>query len=91
MANVIKSISAENVFSDAIALSGQFNFSLSGNWVATVHMQRSFDAGVTWTDVGTFHINTEQVGNEPETGVEYRFGVKTGNFKRGPIDGRLSQ
>ena len=85
-----KSISAENTFSDWVFLRGDFNFSLSGTWVATVHIQRSFDAGVTPLDVDSFTTNAEEIGHEPE-GAHYRFGVKTGGYTSGTVVGRLSQ
>ncbi len=91
IANESKTITAENVFSDPIELTGEFNFSLSGDGVATIHLQRSFDGGATPVDVGSFHVHTQMVGNEPETGIWYRFGVKEGNYTSGPIVGRLSQ
>ncbi len=87
---VTKSITAENQFSDPVKLKGNFNFSLSGTWVATVHIQRSFD-GVTWLDVKNYAANYEDTGYEPESGVFYRFGVKTGGFTSGTVVGRLSQ
>jgi hypothetical protein len=88
---VAESIAAANTFSASIALSRKFNFSLSGIWAATVAVQRSFDGGITWLDVATFTANGEYVGEEPEPGVTYRFGVKTGEYTSGTIVGRLSQ
>ena len=87
----IKEIGAENTFSDSVEICGDFNFSLSGAWSATVHVQRSFDKGGTWLDVDYFTANTEQTGNEPEESVVYRFGVKTGNYTSGTVVGKLSQ
>lgn len=88
---ITKSISAQNTFSDNLAiLNRPFNFSLSGTWVATVYLQRSFDTGVTWLDLEFFTINIERVGVEPEVGTLYRFGVKTGDFTSGTVIGRLS-
>ncbi len=84
------SISAQNTFSGTVELKGMYNLSLSGTWVATVHVQRSYD-GSTWMDVGQYTGNVELVGTEPEDGVIYRFGVKTGNYTSGPVVGRLSQ
>jgi hypothetical protein len=94
------SITAENTFSAPISLiSGHpgFNFSLSGTWVATVWLQRSFDydasnpSAATWLDVNSYTANVEDTGSDPETGVFYRFGVKTGGFTSGTIVGRISQ
>lgn len=87
---VTKSITAENTFSDAIAPQGGFNFSLSGTWVGKVHLQRSFD-GTTWLDIINYTTPTEEIGDEPENGVLYRFGVKTGNYTSGTIVGRISK
>jgi hypothetical protein len=86
-----KSITAENSFSDKIQLRGKFNLSLSGTWEGTVTVQRSFDNGTTWVDVKTYTANTEQVGEEPEPTVFYRFGVKTGEYTSGTVVGRLSR
>ena len=85
------SLTAENTYSGPVELRGLFNFSLSGTWVATVHLQRSFDVGASWLDVDSFTGNVETFGTEPEDAVYYRLGVKTGNFTSGKIAGRLSQ
>ena len=88
-----KNITAENTFSDSFIISsyGYFNFSLSGTWAATVYVQRSYDSGSTWMDVKSYTANTEAVGFEPQSGVYYRFGVKTGGYTSGTIAGRISQ
>jgi len=89
---VTKNITAENTFSDgALFLSGDFNFSLSGTWVATVWGQRSFDNGVTWLDVEAFTSNVERIGTSAEDNILYRFGVKTGGYTSGTIIGVLRQ
>jgi len=87
-----KSIGAENTFATAAEVqAGMFNLSLSGTWVATVYVQRSFDQGENWLDVDSFTANGEYVGIEPEGKVYYRFGVKTGGYTSGTVVGRLSQ
>ena len=88
---VSASITAQNTFSDTMYVHGGFNFSLSGTWTATVHVQRSYDDGATWVDVDSFTGNVELVGEEPERDVMYRFGVKTGNYTNGTVVGRLSR
>lgn len=72
-------------------VSGQFNLSLSGTWVASVTVQRSFDDGANWLDVESFSANSEQIGLEPEDDTLYRFGIKTGNYTSGSVVGRISQ
>ena len=84
-----KEIGAEDTYSDWVFLRGKFNFSLSGTWVATVYLQRSFDAGVTPLDVESFTANQESYGVEPE-GAHYRFGIKAGGWTSGTVVGRLS-
>ena len=91
VAVITRSIAAENLFTDSVKLTGFFNISLSGTWSATVTVQRSFDQGNTWFDVESFTVNTEQYGLEPEFGVYYRVGVKTGNFTSGTVVTRLSR
>jgi hypothetical protein len=87
---VIKSISAENEFSEPVLISsGEANFSLSGTWTATVHLQRRLPQSTTWGDVASYVSNGEFVGREPEENVLYRFGVKTGNYSSGTVEGRI--
>lgn len=88
-----KSITAENSFSDAITLTkGGFNLSLSGTWVATVYVQRKFSYDDTaWLDVEFFTSNGEYSAYEYEDDVQYRVGVKTGDFTSGTVNVRLSQ
>jgi len=85
------SIAAENSFSAPVPLRGPFNFGLSGTWVATVVVQRSYDGGVSWANVAEFTANGEYVGAEVEAEVRYRFGVQTGGYTSGTVVGRLSQ
>jgi hypothetical protein len=76
-------ITAENTFTDAVALEGYFNLSLSGTITAgtTVTVQRSID-NTNWKDVDTFTKATEDYGFEPEK-MWYRVGVKTGDLAGG--------
>jgi len=86
-----RSITAENLFTDAAEIVGHFNISISGTWVGKVTVQRAFDGGSTWLDVATWTANTQEYGFEPERGVHYRAGIKTGEFVSGQADVRLSQ
>lgn len=87
---VTASLTAQNTFSDAGQFKGHFNVSVSGTNGHTTHLQRSFD-GSTWLDVTSYTADAEDVHFEPETGVVYRIGVKTGNFGTGTLSLRLSQ
>ena len=64
--------------------------SVSGTWVATVTLQRSFDSGSTWLDVKTWTGNAEEALCDPEVGVQYRIGVATGNYTSGTVEVRIS-
>ncbi len=66
-----------------------FNLSISGTFVATIHLQRSFDNGVTWLDVETFTAPIERVGDAPEN-MEIRLFIKSGNYTSGSAVCRLS-
>lgn len=88
---VEKAITAENTFSDGLYIEGAFNFSISGTFVATVTVQRSFDQGSTWRDVDTFTAPIETYGNDPEPVVVYRAGVKTGDFTSGTVNIRIGR
>ena len=81
MAKVTASLSAQNTFTDSIDLVGHFNLSISGTFVATVTVQRSFD-NTNWFDVDTFTSPTETYGFDPSQ-VYYRAGIKTGAYTSG--------
>lgn len=85
-----KTITGANSFTDPVRLAGFFNLSISGTFVATLTVQRSFDNQVTWQDVDTFTAPTEDYGMEPEV-CWYRAGVKTGDFTSGSLVVRLWQ
>lgn len=94
---VEKSITAENQFTDQLQLPAltdpqkktAFNLSIFGGFVATITVQRSFDGGSTWLDTGTFSSPDEFIGEEIESSVKIRAGVKTGDFTSGQVDIRL--
>jgi len=79
---VTKAISAQNTFSDALALRGDFSLSIAGTFSGTVTVQRSFDAGSSWADVDTFTSTYEGNGYEG-VGAQYRAGIKTGEYTSG--------
>lgn len=76
---VTKGISAENTFSDALALRGDFSLSISGLSDSTVTVQRTFDGGSNWADVDSFTASYEGNGYEA-VGAQYRAGIKTGDY-----------
>ena len=86
-----RTITGENQFTDAVELRGYFNLSITGTWTATVTVQRAFDGGSTWYDCDTWTANTQEYGLEPEGGIQYRVGVKTGGYTNGQPVVRLSQ
>jgi hypothetical protein len=88
MAKAIATITAENSFTDPPII--PINMSISGTFVATVVLQRTFDGGRNWLDVESFTEPAERQISEPEPGVLYRLGVKTGGFTSGTIYVRLS-
>jgi hypothetical protein len=74
---------------------GDFNLSLSGTFVATVQVERSFDAGTTWLPVtyvdGSALNWTAPVSttlNEPESGVLYRLNCTA--YTSGTVTYRIS-
>lgn len=83
MPNVTASLSAQNTFSEVLNLAGYFDLSISGTFVATITVQRSFD-NVNWFDVDTFNAPIETYGFNPSQ-CYYRVGVKTGNYTSGTI------
>jgi len=90
-------ITAQNTFSDPIALKTGGLLTLTGTWTATVSVQRLVEGTTTWVDVtnnsGTaFTATTNGTYNITPVSVPgvYRWGVKTGNFTSGSIVGTLA-
>jgi len=88
--SVSKTITAENVWSDEMAIFGKFNVSISGISGDTVTVQRSIDNGALWKDVKEYTADKQESGEEIERGWIYRIGVKTGGYSAGTILARLS-
>lgn len=88
---VTKDVSAENTFSDGLYVVGDFNLSISGTFVGTITVQRSFDQGSTWRDVDTFTAPIETAGSDPEPVVVYRAGIKTGEYTSGTASIRIGR
>jgi len=87
--SIVDRIAAANSFSQVVDnIAGYFNYSLSGTWVGTVTLQRSFN-GTTWLDVDSHTANIETYGIEPGEKVQYRFGFKAGNYTSGTCLGRI--
>jgi hypothetical protein len=60
-------------------------------WVATVTLQARQKADSEWTDVKTYSANIKEFLQEYEQGVEYRIGVKNGDWTSGSVTCRLSR
>lgn len=88
--SVSKTIGAQNIFSDSIAVYGKFNVSISGISGDTVHVQRSIDDGTLWKDVKAYTADEEESGEEVEMGWIYRIGIKTGGYSAGTVLARIS-
>ena len=94
--SVASSITAENVFTDNIKVTGTgtargLAISITGTWVATVTLQRSIGAPGTWTDVEAYTTNTSKTFNDGLSNQEiyYRVGVKTGDFTSGTVEAAM--
>ena len=85
-------VAAQNTFTDGVVVAPNsvFAVSVSGTFVGTVTLQRSWDAGVTWHDVDEWTAPTEKnvtsVGN-----CQWRIGIKTGEYTSGTANVRISQ
>lgn len=91
IAEVNKSISAANDWAPIRLPASTFNLSISGTWVGTLTLQRSFDNAQNWHDVEQFTSNTQKVGDDPEDSIYYRIGFKTGDYTNGTAVVRISQ
>lgn len=90
-----KAITAQNQWSSSIYPLGGYspgyaNISITGTWVATITLQRSFDSEITWYDVTTWTANYQGGLTDMEKGVVYRIGCKTGEYSSGTCNVRLS-
>lgn len=88
-AKATASIAAQDSFTDWMMARGLFNLSIGGTFVATVTLQRRFQGGDP-ADVESFTAPAEEQYAEDEPGVEYRLGVKTGDYTSGDAACRLS-
>ena len=76
--------------SSTVVLAKDFNLSLSGTFVATVAIQRSFDDGATWKTVESYTAEIESTGFEPEGGgALYRLNCTA--YTSGTVTYRLSR
>lgn len=67
---------------------GQYNYSLWGTWVGTVIIERSFDGGTTWIEIGSSTTNGDtHTQYEPERGVLYR--LRCSAYTSGTINYRV--
>lgn len=67
------------------------NISISGTWAGTVTLQRRFGSSDDARDVtdGSWIVNIEKSLYDHEEGVEYRIGIKTGDYTSGTANVRL--
>ncbi len=82
-------------FTSAIAgvmispIGGDFSVSISGTFVGTIAVQRSFDDAVTWHTIESYTAPTEKVGLEASVQAQYRFNCTA--FTSGTIVAALFQ
>lgn len=91
LGKVEKTITAEDTYTEWISVHKMFNVSISGISGDAVYLQKTFDGGTTIKDVASFTADLEAQWEEPEWGVQYRLGVKTGGYGAGTILCRISQ
>lgn len=93
----VKTLTAENTFTDPIAIAGQFNVSISGTFAGTVTLQRKFPGETDWFDINSWTATFEGWDVEPTSRttipevVSYRLGFKSGNFSSGSAKCRVGQ
>jgi len=68
------SVGADEEYIGALEVFGAFTVSLSGTWVGTISVLRSYDGGTTWLAVQTYTANDSDNGVEPNRGVLYKVG-----------------
>lgn len=84
---VIGAFTASAQASPSFKRASGFNISLSGTWVATVNLERSFDQGATWVIVKSYTANAQEVVDDPSPDNFYRFNCTA--FTSGPVVFRI--
>jgi len=80
MASETKTISAQNIFTDALTVrGGQFDISISDVSDSTVTVQRRRSGESTWLDVEAFTSDAERTG-AVSGAWDVRAGIKTGDY-----------
>lgn len=86
---VTSAISAQNVFTNSIRVTGlsanrAFTIGVTGVFTATVTLQQSFD-NATWADIKTYTTASSASYNDTLDNViaYYRIGIKTGDYTSG--------
>jgi len=94
---VTANIGGGGQFTDDIKVTGigterLFNIDITGTWVGTVTLQKSFDEGGTWSDVTSYTVNTSTTYNDGSDNqiIYYRIGIKTGDYTSGSATTELS-
>lgn len=88
-----KEITAENVYSTALTIQrGTFEFVLYGTWSATVVFEKKYQDDDNWYRAEkTFNANGVWIGENEVEECQVRFGVPTGLFGSGTVEGRITQ
>ncbi|QHL90671.1 hypothetical protein GVO57_07290 [Sphingomonas changnyeongensis] len=80
---------------DAVRVIGRTNVTISGGFVGTLRLERSFDAGVTWVPVTVGGVPVDFTGpmseevDELESGMLYRF--RATSLTSGAANWRISR
>ena len=85
------SLTAANTYTAPVRVLGEANIWISGTWAGTITLQATYDEGATWIDVQNYTGNVVDVLYEPEVGIEYRIGFKSGEYTSGTSIVRISQ
>lgn len=85
LADVSKTITAQNVFTNWVTLDHESDLSISGIAGDTVTVQRTRDGGTTIRDIESFTSDVEKIISPSRQGIQYRVGIKTGNYVGGTV------
>jgi len=79
------SLTAENTYVGTIITDNldELTYTITGTWVGTISLQRSYNQGTTWIDVLNYTDNVAFQVTNGKDDVYWRIGFKTGNFTSG--------
>jgi len=85
-------ITAQNTYCTAVEMNAGevLEVLIEGTWTDIVTLQVSYDQGTSWNDVEQWTANAHELFTVDRDNVQYRLGIKTGDYTAGTATCKLS-